>query len=250
MTRGVKAGLVAGLAFGLLVALVANPLVAFADELGHEGGHATDGQHADHHAAHDGAVSAAVTNAVSAVSGVLWGVLLGGVVFGVAFALLEPAIPGTGAAKSYVLAAAGFLTVSGAPWLALPPQPPGAEQTLPTATRLPLYAGMMVAGALACLLAGALYLRVRERRGRVVATVAASLSLGLLAVPAALAPTNEVTHSLPAALSSGLVGLVVLGQAFLWLALAAVHARLRRRSTAARAGEVATDPGRTGTVAD
>ncbi|WP_415383560.1 CbtA family protein [Halosimplex sp. TS25] len=268
VTRGVKTGLVAGLAFGLLVALVANPLVAFADELGHEGGHATGGQHADHaegaHAGggdtgadgadhespHDGAVSAAVTSAVSAVSGVLWGVLLGGVVFGVAFALLEPAIPGTGAAKSYVLAAAGFVTVSGAPWLVLPPQPPGAEQALPTATRLPLYAGMMVAGALACLLAGALYRELRERRGRVAAAAAASLSLGLLAAPAALAPANGVTHSLPAALSSGLVGLVVFGQAFLWLVLAAAHARLRRPSTDERVSEVATEPSRTRAAAD
>jgi len=244
VVRGLKAGLVAGLAFGLLVALVANPLVAFTDELGHEaggehaadGGHAGDGDHAAEAAhaegqdGHHSAVSAAVTDLVSVGSGVLWGLLLGAVAFGVAFYFVEPALPGTGATKHYVLAAAGFLTASGAPWLVLPPQPPGVEQGLPTETRLLLYGGMMVAGAVVSLLAVTVYSRLRADRGRAVAAAAAMVPLGLLAVPAALAPTNAVTHSLPADLATGMTGLIVFGQAFLWVVLAATHARLHRRA--------------------
>jgi len=243
VVRGAKAGLVAGLAFGLLLALVANPVVAYADGLGPGGDHGAAGHDeshgtADRHEAsggesdHGGVVSSAVTNGVSVASGVLWGLLLGTVVFGVGFSLLEPAIPGSGATKSYVLAAAGFLTVSGAPWLLFPPQPPGAEQALPTETRLLLYGGMMVAGGAVCLASGAVYRRFAARRGRTVAAVAATAPLGLLAVPVALSPSNPVTSSVPTGLATGLTGLVVFGQVLLWVVLAATHARLGDRSEA------------------
>ncbi|WP_323674177.1 CbtA family protein [Halorubellus sp. PRR65] len=254
--RGLQAGALAGLAFGLLVALVANPLVGYADELAHaDGGHAeandahrddAEAAHADGDTTHqsdhhESAVSMPTTNAVSVLAGVLWGVLLGGVVFGAAFALLEPAIPGSGATRSYVLAAAGFVTVSGAPWLVLPPQPPGVEHALATDARIALYAAMMVAGALACLLAGGTYRRLRARRGRVVATTGAALSLGVLAVPALLAPSVGVSHSLPGALATGLTGLVVVGQALLWLLLATVHALLRQRDRDATGGSTSDE---------
>jgi hypothetical protein len=244
LKRGVKAGVVAGLVFGLLLALVANPLVAFADELGHGGSHAVG----DHHEGsggdqHDSVVSMTVTNGVSILSGVLWGVLLGGVVFGVAYYVLEPAIPGTGGTKSYLLALAGFITVSGAPWLVLPPQPPGVEHVLSTEMRLVLYGGMMVAGALVCSFAGFVYGRLRDTHGRTTAAIVAMLSLCLLAIPAALSPVNGVERSLPSELAIGLTGLVVFGQALLWLLLAGTHARLRRRSVASGASDIA--PSRT-----
>lgn len=233
--RGVTAGLIAGLVFGLLIALVANPLVGFADELGHsqhgaDGHHAAGGQQGGHSGDHhDRAVSMAVTNVVSVVSGVLWGLLLGAVVFGVVYYFLEPAIPGTDGTKSYLLAGAGFVTVSGAPWLVLPPQPPGVEQALSPTTRLFLYGGMMVSGALVCLLAGFVYARIRTR-GRVIATVAALLPFGLLVLPVVLSPANPVERSLPPELASGLTGMIVFGQAMLWVLLAGLHTRFRRRS--------------------
>jgi predicted cobalt transporter CbtA len=164
--RGVKAGMVGGLIFGLLVALVANPLVVYADELGHGDGNVA-GQDHEHPAGehpeeavvehHESAVSMMLTNAVSVVSGVLWGILLGGVVFGIAYYFLEPAIPGTGRTRSYLLGVAGFVTVSGSPWLVLPPQPPGVEQALPAQERITLYGAMMVVGALVCMLSGFMY---------------------------------------------------------------------------------------------
>lgn len=237
VSRGVKAGIVAGLAFGLLVALVANPLIGFADGLAHGDHHETgEGEH------HESAVSAAVTDTVGVLAGVLWGVLLGGVVFGGVFYLLEPVIPGGGAAKSYLLGAAGFITVSGAPWLALPPRV-GAEVLLAGPTRAALYGGMMVAGGVACLLSGLVYRRLAGR-SRPLALVGASVPLCLLAVPAVLAPPATTGTPLAAALSNGLTGLVVFGQALLWLLLAATHARLRGRSTAvtsATDGAVAGD---------
>jgi len=247
--RGAKAGLVAGLAFGLFVALIANPLVAFADELGGDARHAAaeDHRHAAGHSEaetgdtrHENAVSSTVANGVSVLSGVLWGVLLGGVVFGIAYYFLEPAIPGTGGTKSYLLAAAGFVTVSGAPWLVLPPQSPGIEQAAPAETRIVLYGGMMFAGALVCLLSGLVYDRLRDVRGRATAAALSVLPFGLLAIPAVLAPATPVESTLPPELATGLTGMVVFGQALLWLLLAGIHARLRRRSTDGRSSGVAT----------
>jgi predicted cobalt transporter CbtA len=258
--RGVKAGVVAGLAFGLFVALVANPLVAFADGLGGEDRHAAAEDHG--HAAgdrsegvtgeahHGSAVSTAVTNGVSILSGVLWGVLLGGVVFGVAYYFLEPAIPGTGGTRSYLLAAAGFVTVSGAPWLVLPPQSPGVQQAAPAETRIVLYGGMMIVGALVCLLSGLGYDRLRDARGRAIAAALAVLPFGLLAIPAVLAPVTTVESTLPPELATGLTGTVVFGQALLWLLLAGTHARLRHRSTDGRSPGVTTSRGDTTVTAD
>jgi hypothetical protein len=249
ITRGVKAGLLAGLVFGVLVALVANPLVGFADELGHD--QPATGDHAEHgDAHHESAVSGAVTHGVSVVSGVLWGVLLGGVVFGVAYYFLEPLIPGTGATKSYLLAAAGFITVSGAPWLVLPPQPPGAELAVATDTRLLLYGGMMVAGALVCVLAGALYSRLRPSRGRRLAAVLALAPFALLVIPAVLSPVAPARGAVPPELATGLAGLVVFGQSVLWLLLAGTHARLRSSVADGRRSPVETTSGETAVGAD
>jgi hypothetical protein len=235
VTRGVKAGVVAGLVFGVFLALVANPMIGFAEELGHGAG---DAAAAHGHGATEGhgheaaAVSHGLTEAVSALSGVLWGVLLGAVVFGAGFYLLEPILPGSGGTGSYALALVGFVAVSGAPWLALPPRPPGAEGSLPPETRIALYAGMMVAGAVAGLLALFAYDRLHDARGRAVALAAATATL---AVPVVLAPTAGTGGELPSELAAGVTGLIVFGQALLWLLLAAVHARLHaghQRTTA------------------
>lgn len=249
--RGVKAGVVAGLVFGLFVAIVANPLVAFADELAGEAGH-----DADHHgsapdeAHHDSTVPAIVTGGASVLAGVLWGILLGGVVFGVAFYFLEPLIPGSGGTKSYLTAAAGFVSASGAPWLILPPQPPGVEHPVPTETRLLIYGGMIAAGVAVCLLAGVLYGRLEGTRGRAVATCVAVLPFGLLAIPAVVSPVAPVAHSLPPELAAGLTGTVVFGQALLWFLLAGTHAHLRRRSADAQPSDHPTTPPDTAVTAD
>ena len=231
LTRGVKAGLLAGLMFGALVALVANPLVGYADGLGHGGGdHHDGGVDAQASDRSGSAVSTAVTRAVSTASGALWGVLLGATVFGVAFYLLEPGIPGAGATKSYLLAGAGFVTVSGAPWLALPPQPPGVERALGADARLLLYGGMMVLGALVCLSAGGVYNRLRTETGPARSAGVALLPFAVLAVPTALAPPTPAESALPADLATGLVGVVVFGQVLLWACLATAHAWFLGRS--------------------
>ena len=220
VVRGAKAGLVAGLLFALFVALVANPLVAAADG----DGHAADHQDASEH--DESVVSGAVTSAVSVGASVLWGLLLGVVVFGVGDYFLEPIVPGSGAVQSYLLAAGGFVTVSGAPWLLLPPTVPGVERAIPTQTGMVLYAGMVVAGAICCLLSALSYDRLRDRWDRSRAAAAALTPLAVLAVPAALSPFELATGSLPPALASGVLGTVVFGQLLCWLALAATHARL------------------------
>jgi hypothetical protein len=218
LRRGLTAGALAGLALGGYVALVGNPLVERLDDAGH---------------AH-GVVAAATTNFASVAAGVLWGVLLGVVAFGVAYYFLEPALPGGVVARSYLLGAAGFVTVSGAPWLVLPPRPPGVEGPLGPDASLALYAGAMLAGALACALAGAAYRRLRPR-GRVVATSAAGVPLAALLAGAALAPVP----GRPVAVDAFLL-VVVGGQAGLWCVLAGANAWLFRRDGGARAD--ATQP--------
>jgi hypothetical protein len=256
---GLKAGLVAGLAFGLFVVLVGNPLVSFADELAHEGeaaietigsdagDHHEPGAHVDAADAggehHEAAVSSTITNVVSVGSGTLWGIFLGIVVFGIGYYFLEPAIPGTGATKRYVLAAAGFVTVSGAPWLALPPQPPGVEPALPARTRVVIYGLMLVAGALASGAAWSLYARLDGRVGGL-ARVTVSLSpYAALPVLALAAPVTPGASPLPADLTAAVTGLIVVGQTGLWFVLAAVHVHLgtRTESEAAIDGDLAMD---------
>lgn len=237
VARGVKAGVVAGLLFGLFVAAVVTPIISHAEAVtrGHDA--ATHG-----HADGGSVVSPMITETVGVLSGVLWAVLLGTVVFGVGFYLLEPLLPGRGRSQSYALAVMGFVSVSGAPWLVLPPRP-GVAASLPAETRVGLYGGMLVGGVALCLVALVAYDRLRTRgRGRVVATVAAGLILTPLAVPAGFAPPPGGENGLPPDLTAGLFGLIVFGQILLWLCLAVVHAGLhndRSHADAATGGDSA-----------
>jgi hypothetical protein len=225
LENGALAGLAGGLVYGLFVATVGNAFTRGLEtfEAGHGGGPV---------------VSALTTTTVSVGGGVLWGLLFGLVVFGVGFYLLEPALPGSGVSKRLGLAGAGFLTVSAAPWLVLPPQPPGVEQALLTETRLVWYGGMMVAGALVALTAGLL---ARTTAGqRLPVRIAATLApLALLAIPVTLAPVNAVHGEVPAALVAAYRWTVVFGQALLWATLAGVHAWLSESATAVEAATVA-----------
>jgi len=228
--RGLLAGAAGGLGFGLFVAIVGNPLVGYVEELGRAGEESHHGAAASGEAAHhagEGLISGAIANAVSVGGGVLWGLLLGAVFFGIVYYFFESAIPGEGATKRYVLAGAGFLTVSGAPWLVLPPQPAGVEASLSTETRILWYGGMMLAGAAVCVLAGYTHRRLSLRgTRRSVASLAALVPLAFLALPVALAPTAGATGAVPAEMAFAYRGFVVFGQATLWFVLASVHAWL------------------------
>lgn len=252
LARGAKAGAVAGLAFGAFVATVATPLVAFAETHAHADGE--PGHHAG--ATSEGVLAAATADLASVAGGVLWGVLLGTVAFGAAYYLLEPALPGTGATKSYAMGAAGFLTVSGAPWLVLPPSPPGVESTLSTTTGLALYGAMVVVGALACagsVLAARRVRRARSDHGRLAGALAGSLPFVALLAVGLAAPATTAGSSLPDALAAGLTAVVAFGQVLTWTVLAATHAHLQARADRPDADPhdetAATDVG-TPTVAD
>lgn len=234
LRRGAIAGVIGGLLYGLFVAVVGRPMVAVAELYEHE---------STEQAAHGGEhlIGSDIIGAVASIAGgVLFGILLGVVVFGIAYYLLEPAIPGPEWANSYVLAAAGFVTISGAPWLVLPPQPPGLKPALGTDARIALYVGMMIAGAVACLLAGVMYRRSRPA-GRGPALVGAALPIfvlvGLAVILAPPAPTGEIPEAVIAAFQA----IVVSGQIGLWVVLAAVYNHLessadRRVPTATTAG--------------
>lgn len=217
---GLKAGIVAGIALGLFMVFVGNPLVGAAELF--EEGHGAEAAGADGGTA----VSAAVTNTVSIAGAVAMAILIG-VVFGVAYYFLEPAIPGSPDTKSYLLAAAGFITLSGAPWLALPPQPPGVEQALPTDVRIAWYVVLIAAGAVACGAAGYAYNRVRSR-SKGLAVLAALVPLAALPIVALAVPANPVGGPLPDELAVAFRGVVAFGQAFMWLVLASTHVWVRR----------------------
>lgn len=227
VARGVAAGLVAGAAFAAFVALVGNPLVA-----GTEAVASAEAGGAAHHGAP--VVAGAAAGAASVAAGVALGLLFGAG-FGVAYFFLEPVLPGGTGARSYLLGAAGFVTVSGAPWLVLPPQPAGVEQALPTDVRLAWYAGMMGLGALVCGLAGYAYVRVGRARARPIALAAAALPVALLAVPVTLAPANPVHGAVPDALVVAFRGVVLFGQVAVWAVLAGTHAWLCRHEVLASA---------------
>lgn len=216
--RGTAAGAVAGLAYGLFLALVGNPLVGHLEHAAH--GHAGHGHT-------EGAVSELMTGAVSVGSGVLWGILLGAA-FGAAYYLFEPSLPGAGDAKAYVLAGAGFLVVSGVPWLALPPVAPGTEQVLAVDVRLAIYGAMMALGAAICALSIALYGRTRSERGSFAAVGIAATPFVLCVIPIALVPANVLSG--PGGLALAFRWLVVLAQLALWAILASVYVRLDRRA--------------------
>ncbi len=213
LERGALAGAAGGLVYGLFLATVGNSFTAGLETF-----------EAGHHEASP-AVSELTTAVVGVGGGVLWGLLFGVVVFGAAYYFFEPALPGGEVGKRATLAAAGFLTVSGAPWLVLPPQPPGVEQALPTETRLLWYGGMMVVGALVAGLCGVAYRRTADSR-RLVQALATALPLALLVVPVALAPANPVHGAVPPALVTAYRWTVVFGQLLLWTTLAGVHAWL------------------------
>ncbi|MFB6223389.1 MAG: CbtA family protein [Haloarcula sp.] len=213
LERGAVAGVAGGLVYGLFVATVGNAFTKGLEtfEHGHGGG---------------GPVVSELTTTVASIGGgVLWGLLFGVAVFGMAYFFLEPAIPGSGATKRLALAAAGFMTVSGTPWLVLPPQPPGVEQALGTETRLVWYAGLMALGAVVAVLAGLAYRRTKNRH-TAVTLGAMALPLALLAVPVAVAPANPVHGDVPATLVAAYRWTVVFGQLLLWATIAGVHAWL------------------------
>lgn len=255
LRRGLLAGAAAGVAFGLFLAVVATPMIGLSESLAgaesdvtHEGeGHHEATEHDGGHGAeghdHGGAVPGAVASGVSLLGAVALGMLAGAAVGG-AHHVLEPALPGGPDARSYTLAGAGFLIVSGAPWLALPPVPAGAEEALPVDTRIAMYVGMMAAGALAvtCSLVAA---RRLSERGRAAAVVAAALPLCALPVVAWLLPANPVA-GVPPELVAAYRGVVLTGQLLLWGLVAGVHARLLGR----RGRSTRFDPSTDGVSAD
>ncbi|WP_049923584.1 CbtA family protein [Halopiger djelfimassiliensis] len=246
LQRGVLAGVLAGLAYGLYVALVANPLVDYMETVakGGEHGH-TAGEHVHAAGEHAHAVSETTTAVVSVGSAILWGILLGGV-FALAVYFLEPALPGRDPINAYVLAGSGYFTVSVAPWLVLPPTTPGAEQAGDPTTRIVIYIGMMVVGAVVATASVLGYRRVASRsRPLGLLTAAVPLvSLGLLA--AFVAPTIVETGTLPADLVTAFRGLTALSQAALWVLVAGLFNWLGARpalgSTTERHDGALTNP--------
>lgn len=239
--RGVAAGAVAGLAYAAYLAAVANPLVHYLEDVAagaagvgtHEQAGATGHEHeaAAHAHEHAGAVVSDLVATVASVGGgVLWGILLGAA-FGAAFYLFEPALPGRGATKALVLGGAGFLAVSGVPWLALPPTVPGVEPALAAGPRLALYGALVVVGA--ALAAGSLlaYRRVAPQHGELAGALAASAPIVAVAlvVPAAT-PVLVGTGEVPAELVVAFRGAVALSQLGLWAGIAGSFAWLRART--------------------
>ncbi|QLD85810.1 CbtA family protein [Natronomonas halophila] len=224
LQRGALAGAVGGGAYGLYMALVGNPLVAHAETLAHES-HA----HEHAHEVSEPLVSEGLMQAISVGSGVALGLLFGVVVFGVVAFLVEPALPERG--QSYLLGLAGFLTVSGVPWLVLPPAAPGVETSLAVGTSRYLYVGLIATGAIACLAAGSIYTRLSDHGNAVAGVAGVAVFTAIVGVAVLVAPSPTYESALPASFESLYVGAIVVGQLGLWGITAATHARLKSSRT-------------------
>lgn len=210
LKRGVAAGTIVGVVYGLFTAFVTHPLTASVQEIAHHG-HQAGG--------HSHAVSETTTAVVSVGSGVFWGIFLGAA-FGLVYYFLEPAIPGSSAVRPYLLAGAGFLTVSVGPWLVLPPVAPGMEHQLATLIRAWLYAGMMLVGATLSVLAVLLYQRVGSQSWiRGVCAGLLPIVAAIVCVPL-LTPTFATAGELSTTLVVAYRSLVIFAQAGLWFGLA------------------------------
>jgi predicted cobalt transporter CbtA len=220
LQRGALAGAVGGGAYGLYMALVGNPLVAHAEALAHEN-HA----HEHAHEASEPLVSEGLMQAISVGSGVALGLLFGVVVFGVVAFLVEPALPDRGG--SYLLGIAGFLTVSGVPWLVLPPAAPGVETNLAVGPSRYLYVGLMATGAAACIAGGSTYHRLSDRRNAVAGVAGLAVLAALVGAAVLVAPSPTYESALPASFESLYIGAIAVGQLGLWGITAATHARLK-----------------------
>jgi len=245
LQRGIAAGAAGGTAYGLYVAAVANPLVRYLE--GVAGGGSAHGHGGGH------VVSETTTAAISVGSGVLWGVFLGAA-FGLAYYLLEPALPGAERVRPYVLAGAGFLTVSAVPWLALPPAVPGVEHALGADVRIAVYGAAMGLGALVAAASVFGYRRSRDRgRWLALAVAAAPLAAVAVSLPAAT-PAAAGGGEVPPALVAAFRSTVVLSAAALWTIIAGSFARLQARSDGTEtepfgdAAAVGTDAGAAGTA--
>ena len=220
LRRGALAGAVGGGAYGLYTALVGNPLVAHAEELAHRGHEHSHG-HGEEAAS---AVGEGAMHAVSVGGGVVLGLVFGLVVFGLAAYLLEPALPDRGG--SYLLGLAGFVTASGVPWLVLPPAAPGVDPAISTDAALALYAGMVVAGAAACLGAGWTFHRLSDRGSPAAGGAGLAVFAAVVGLAVLVAPSPAYESAIPTALETAYVGVVVVGQLGLWGVTAAAHDRL------------------------
>lgn len=218
LRRGLTAGVIGGAIYGLFTLTVIVNLVTFAESF-----------ETGHHSGHEALVTETTTVIVSSGGGVLWGIFLGLLGFGGVYYFLEPALPGKGGTKSYVLGAGGFITVSGAPWLVLPPLPPGMDQTLPTNVRVLWYIVMMITGAVACGTAGYLYIHLHDRWGKALASITAGVPFFLVVGVAMIAPANLTTGNVPSRFLTAYQWIILFGQAGLWFCLATVHAWTARR---------------------
>lgn len=229
LRRGALAGAVGGGAYGLYMALVGNPLVEHAETLAHES-HA----HEHAHEASEPLVSEGLMQAISVGSGVALGLLFGVVVFGVVAFLVEPALPDRG--QSYLLGLAGFLTVSGVPWLVFPPAAPGVETSIAVGTSRYLYVGLMATGALACLAAGVAYHRLSDRGNAVAGVASVVVFAAIVGAAVIIAPSPTYESALPGSFESLYAGAILVGQLGLWGITAAAHARLKRDRSSATPG--------------
>lgn len=229
LKQGVLAGGVAGVAYGLFVAIVANPLTESIHELQHDHGHA--GESAS-------VVAESTTAIVSVGGGLLWAIFLGGL-FALALFVFEPAIPGSPTVKPYVLAGAGFLTISVTPWLVLPPTTPGAEQLYTVEGRLAIYGGLVLAGAAVSVAAVSIYNRFTKNGPAVGVAAGVTPIVGTILVLPAVTPTVVTHPGLSTDLVAAYQGMVVVGQAGLWLLVAATFSWLHRRESSATVSHAA-----------
>ncbi|GAB3228371.1 CbtA family protein [Mycolicibacterium hippocampi] len=251
---GAGAGAVAGLAaFGYARVQVA-PLIRQAIDYEEERSHALSemaGEH-DHGHGHELFTRAVQENVGAGVGVIGFGVVVG-ILFAVAYAVLSTSLAGRGRSVdstclSTCLGMAGFLTVSLAPFIFYPGNPPGVGQEVTSGHRTVAYLVLLIASVAAASVLAAVALRYAPRVGTWTSVIAACWSyVGVIALAATILPK---VHEVPDALVDGTGSLLfpgfpadllynfrlhsVLTAAVMWMVLATAFAVAVSRASSAR----------------
>jgi len=132
--RGLASGIAGGTVFALYLFFIVSPYIEAIEAIHTE----------SHHSSADAILT--VSSFIDIGSSILWGMLLG-LIFAAFYYIFEVSIPGSKIHKPFLLAGAGFMAISGLPWLLLPPSLEPVVQRLSQTTRTVMYIVSIGSGA-------------------------------------------------------------------------------------------------------
>lgn len=227
-THGIVAGTASGAAFGVFVLFVVSPQIAAIESAHASGFHST-------------AESTLAFSTLFTIGGsTVWRLILG-LIFSLLYYIFENLLPGSHRSNPFLLAGAGFVTVSGVPWLLLPPSVEPVVEGLSQSTRTLLYFGGIGAGAVTA--STSLYLSSRVTNRGTIETIGISATPFAVTLITGFVIRMTILQPTVSSYNWGYAATVVLGQLLLWLSLAGIFSiSMSHRSPDAVAEIAETSP--------